>query len=73
MSLSPSKASCKSNNTPTIFEPFHCDIIQWIHEHGDAISFDTPQQFLSFGFQSFFFFVKLGDFRIVLDCEKKIK
>jgi hypothetical protein len=55
MSLSPSKASCKSNNTPTIIEPFHCDIIQWIHEHGDATSFDIRQQFLSFGFQSFFF------------------
>lgn len=56
MSLSPSKASCKKNDTPTLIEPFRHDIIQWIHEHGDVVSFDIPQNFLSFGFQSFFVF-----------------
>jgi hypothetical protein len=56
MSLSPSKASCKKNDTQTMIEPFHHDIIQWIHEHGDVVSFDIPQKKLSFGFQSFFVF-----------------
>jgi hypothetical protein len=56
MSLSPSKASCKKNDTPTMIEPFHHEIIQWIHEHENAMNFDIPQKFLSFGFQSFFVF-----------------
>jgi hypothetical protein len=52
MSLSPSKASCKKNDTPTMIEPFHHEIIQWIHEHEGAMNFDIPKKFLSFGFQT---------------------
>ncbi len=59
MRLNPSKAFCKKNDTPTMIEPFHHDIIQWIHESGNVMSFDILQQFLSFGFQIFFVFQTL--------------